>query len=54
MNDTIYIEKGFTNRQDYLENLADEHGTDQFVVLEMADILGESEDFTALYLQFKT
>jgi len=44
-NQDVYQQNGFTDRKDYLENLADEYGD---VVFDLAEILGESEDFDGL------
>ena len=44
-NQDVYQQNGFTSREDYLNNLADEYGD---VVFDLADILGESEDFDGL------
>jgi hypothetical protein len=48
MNQTIYQRKGYKDRHDYLTSLADEYGIDTGVVLAMADMMGESEDFDGL------
>ena len=45
VNQDVYQQNGFTSRQDYLNNLAEEYGD---VVFDLADILGESEDFDGL------
>ena len=45
VNQDVYQQNGFTSREDYLNNLADEYGD---VVFDLADILGESEDFDGL------
>ena len=44
----IYEEKGYADREDYLNNLADTYGVDFQVVKVLADTLGESEDFDGL------
>ena len=44
-NQDVYQQNGFTSRQDYLNNLADEYGD---VVFDLADLLGETEDFDGL------
>ena len=44
----IYEEKGFLDRQDYLENLAEDYGVDLQEVECLADVLGPSEDFDGL------
>lgn len=43
-----YKTKGFNDRQEYLESLADETGVDMDIVSAMADILGPKEDFDGL------
>lgn len=43
-----YKEKGYANRDEYLEELADETGYPVAVVEELANVLGESEDFDGL------
>ena len=51
MNDlpeSIYVEHGYLDRQDYLTCLAEDHGVELFVVEALADLLGESEDFDGL------
>ena len=47
-NMSIYEMKGFKDRQDYLESLADENDIDISVVYAVADMLGEIEDFDGL------
>jgi hypothetical protein len=42
----VYQQHGFANRREYLESLADE--VPLHVVLSLADLLGESEDFDML------
>lgn len=44
----IYVENGYKNRQDYLENLADDFGVELDMVMAMADVLGPNEDFDGL------
>ena len=44
----VYIENGFKNRTEYLENLADNFGTDKGTVFMLAEFLGQSEDFDGL------
>jgi len=46
MNNSIYIEKGYKNRKEYLESLCDEYPRD--AVYELANILGPIEDFDGL------
>lgn len=45
---TIYEEHGFKDREDYLNNLAEEHGVPAYMVFEAAYMLGEGEDFDGL------
>ena len=45
VNQDVYQQNGFTSRQDYLNSLADEYGD---VVFDLADVLGETEDFDGL------
>jgi len=47
-NMSIYEMKGFKDRQDYLESLADKNDIDISVVYAVADMLGEIEDFDGL------
>lgn len=44
----IYKQKGYKDRTDYLDSLADEYGVSKAVVYRLADILGPSEDFDGL------
>lgn len=48
MRKSIYAEHGFKNRQEYLENLAEEFNVDINTVQCLADVLGENEDFDGL------
>jgi len=45
MTETVYTDKGYANRQDYLDALADEYGEN---VYDLASLLGEEEDFDGL------
>lgn len=45
---SIYQIKGFKDRKDYFESLADENGIDISVVYAVAEMLGEIEDFDGL------
>lgn len=45
---SIYTENGYTDRKEYLDNLADDFGIDNGTVHALADVLGESEDFDGL------
>lgn len=44
----VYVLNGYANRQEYLDYLAQEHGVDYDTVLNIADALGEAEDFDGL------
>lgn len=46
--DSIYVENGYRNRREYLENLADEYGVPFDTVLAIANIYGPNEDFDGL------
>ena len=45
---SVYQEHGYTDRQDYLQCLAEDLGIDLDVVLTIASLLGENEDFDGL------
>lgn len=46
--ENIYQENGYKNREDYLKCMADDYGVPLNVVLSIAEVLGESEDFDGL------
>lgn len=46
--ENLYIENGYKNRRDYLENLAFDMGIDKAVVFSLASLLGSVEDFDGL------
>ena len=46
--ENLYIENGYKNRRDYLENLALDLGIDQKIVFTLASLLGSIEDFDGL------
>jgi hypothetical protein len=46
--ENLYIENGYKNRSDYLENLALDMGIDKYIVFSLADLLGSIEDFDGL------
>jgi len=48
MDESVYEQNGYENRQDYLQSLADDHGMDISDVMMIADTLGENEDFDGL------
>lgn len=43
-----YVSKGYANRDEYLEGLADDYGIDLDLVLNLASVLGPYEDFDGL------
>lgn len=45
---TIYTERGYRDRDEYLRDVALEHGVPLRVVLMTADLLGPDEDFDGL------
>lgn len=45
---TIYEEKGYRDREHYLECLAEDHNVSVHIVHELANILGPMEDFDGL------
>lgn len=51
--ETIYEEHGYTDRQDYLECLADDYGVDFATVSALADMLGRNEDFDGLVTELQ-
>ena len=46
--DNVYQNNGYKDRADYLKALAEEYGFKLRFVQEVADTLGEDEDFDAL------
>ena len=46
--DNVYEMNGYADRQDYLDDLADNLGIDASIVSALADLLGETEDFDGL------
>lgn len=44
----IYQQKGFKNRSEYLEDLADQYGVDYDTVATLARVMGPNEDFDGL------
>lgn len=47
-DNSIYKQNGFTNRDEYLDYLADEYDVPKVVVYSLAHALGPSEDFDGL------
>lgn len=45
---SIYLERGYNTRREYLESLADDYGVPLDTVLGLASVLGEKEDFDML------
>ena len=45
---SIYTDKGYNSRKDYLRQLADEYGVPLGTVCAVAQVLGEDEDFDGL------
>ena len=45
---TIYQEKGFEDRMDYLKQLAIDYDVDIYEVCAVAELLGTTEDFDGL------
>ena len=50
---SVYTDKGYKNRRDYLESLADEFGVDVTTVFELASVLGANEDFDGLIVELE-
>ena len=48
MEENIYQEKGYKNREDYLECLAEDYYVPLDTVYALASMLGEDEDFDGL------
>ena len=48
INEEVYASKGYKDRADYFNSLADDRGIDRMAVDMIADMLGESEDFDGL------
>ena len=49
----IYRDKGYENRRDYLESLAEEYEVEYETVKALADILGPNEEFDGLVTQLQ-
>jgi hypothetical protein len=48
---SIYTDKGYKDRNDYLNSLAENNGVPKEIVFSLADILGETEDFDGLVIE---
>jgi hypothetical protein len=46
--ENVYQENGYNNRKEYLQSLSNEYDVPLNVVHELAELLGESEDFDGL------
>jgi hypothetical protein len=46
--DNVYEMNGYADRQEYLDDLADNMGLDRSIVSALADMLGETEEFDGL------
>ena len=46
----IYQENGYKSRKEYLNELAEQHGLNPALVLDLASLLGENEDFDGLVI----
>ena len=53
VKESIYVDKGYLGRWDYLEQMSEQYGVDLEVVYLMADIQGESEMFDGLISELK-
>jgi hypothetical protein len=45
---SVYTDNGYASRREYLESLAEDYGVEVSTVVEMASVLGPSEDFDGL------
>ena len=48
LDNNVYRKNGFSSRDEYLSNLAEDYGISKFEVCSIAEILGENEDFDGL------
>lgn len=46
--ENVYQEHGYEDRFDYLRALSDQYNVDYDMVIELSNMLGESEDFDSL------
>jgi len=46
--DNVYEENGYANRMDYLSCMSEDYGIPLHMVLSLAEMLGECEDFDGL------
>lgn len=47
---SVYEDNGYKNRDEYLQSLVDEYGTDVETVYNLATMFGEEEDFDGLVI----
>ena len=47
-NNSIYLQNGYKNRDDYLESLSEDYGVPLETVYILAETLGENEEWDAL------
>lgn len=48
-----YIENGYRSREQYFESLSEEYNVSLEVIIEMAEFMGQSEDFDGLVNMIK-
>ena len=53
MDSNVYIENGYENRQDYLKCMATDYGVSYETVLQIAEFMGEMEDFDGLIVMLE-
>ena len=53
MDENIYRENGYADRNDYLNCLSEDYGVSIEDVYDLAEILGENEDFDGLVVLLK-
>jgi len=46
--DSIYLQNGYKNRDDYLKSLSEDYGLPLEFVYNIADLLGENEEWDGL------
>jgi len=47
-NNSIYLQNGYKNKDDYLKSLSEDYGVPLETVYILAETLGENEEFDAL------
>lgn len=45
---SIYTDNGYSNRKDYLRQVSENYGIEYYTLLELAELMGETEDFDGL------